>query len=114
MQFQDDTSANSKSNKEKLQKTLIRQSPIEGEIPYLLKILNLTRRKPSNDPPQTRLENGFSENETKEQVSKIDQIHYDCDTYREWKEGFISFLIEKLLFWLKYYQFDQKGLFQTK
>ena len=86
--FQDDTSANSKSTKDKLQRTSIRQSPIEGEIPYLLKILNLTRRKPSNDPPETRSENGTPEKETKEQVSKIDQIHYDCDTYREWKEGF--------------------------
>ena len=88
MLFQDDTSANSKSNKEKLQKTLSRQSPIEGEIPYLLKILNLTRRKPSNDSPGTSLQNGFPDKETKEQVSKMDQIHYDCDTYREWKEGF--------------------------
>ena len=88
MLFQDDTSANSKSNKEKLQKTLSRQSPVEGEIPYLLKILNLTRRKPSNDPPETCSQNGFPDKETKEQVSKMDQIHYDCDTYREWKEGF--------------------------
>jgi hypothetical protein len=85
---QDDTTANSKSNKEKLEKTIFRQSPIEGEIPYLLKILNLTRRKPSNDPPETHSEDGIPEKEAKVQVSKIDQIQYDCDTYREWKEGF--------------------------
>ena len=92
MPVQDDANTNSKSNKEKLQKpNIVRQSPIEGEIPYLLKILNLTRRKPSspNDPMEaSRPESGIPEKNSTEQVSKIDQIHYDCDTYREWKDGF--------------------------
>ena len=94
MNFQDDTNSNSKSNKEKLQKTLFRQSSIEGEIPYLLKILNLTRRKPSNhsnDQPETRPENGFPEKNS--QTKELNEMHYDCDTYREWKDGFHKILV---------------------